>query len=322
MNPSKLAVHALAFDDMNILDVTGPMQSFSAANRHCAGTPFALDYFSMTGRPVRSSCGLVVTPDRAHQQLDGNGILLIPGGMGVDAAAKDPELISLVQTWADRNVGNEVYSICSGALILASAGILDGKHATSHWSREAELKQRFPKVNWQFDLIFTKNDTIKCSAGVTSGIDLALEIISGLLGKETARRVAKDLVVYRRRTGGQRQFGDTRKNEASTDDRIGQLIDQVTANPAYAWSCAEMAASVGVSERTLMRQFREQLETSPAKFVDQIRTERAKELIQSGMPLKLVAGLSGFGDIQRLRRSFKKNLGVTLAAYQAHFSEA
>ncbi|CAN0603281.1 unnamed protein product, partial [Ectocarpus sp. 12 AP-2014] len=202
-----------------------------------------------------------------------------------------------------RTPNGRVISICSGALLLAAAGVLDGRTATTHWSRLTDTKQ-FGRVLWDLDQICTAQDRVFTSAGVTTGIDLALSIIRADCGASVALAVARELVMQLRRTGGQSQYAMHLAGQFTKDDTLTRLIEQVVAEPHLNWTLAAMAETAGLNPRTLSRHFKRDLQENPAQFVERVRVDHARGLMADKLPLKQVARLSGFGDLQRMRRAF------------------
>ncbi|MCF6328640.1 MAG: DJ-1/PfpI family protein [Henriciella sp.] len=310
-------IDVLLFDDVNLLDVSGPVQAFEAAlvlghNR------YAMRYVSLDGNPVRATCGLRLIADgqlSAHSDSDD---LLIPGGKGVDALIQNTTIKEIIQRHATRKNDGRLISICSGALVLASAGVLDGRPATTHWSRSADTR-KYEKVLWDLDRISTSDERIFTSAGVTTGIDLALAIIRAYCGPTVALAAARELVVQLRRTGGQSQYAIHLAGQFTRDDTLTRLIEKVVSQPHLNWSINALAKSVGMNERTLSRHFKRDLQETPAQFVERVRIDHARGLLSENLPLKQVASDSGFGDIQRMRRAFQRRFGINVRDYLSAF---
>ncbi|MEP3347267.1 MAG: DJ-1/PfpI family protein [Litoreibacter sp.] len=311
------SIDVLLFDDVNLLDVSGPVQAFDTA---MVGGEKRYDvrYVSIDGGPVRAGCGLRMTPDAALSPQTTSDDLLIPGGAGVDALIPNSAACDIVANHLDRKPNGRVISICSGALLLAAAGVLDGRTATTHWSRLANTKE-YDRVLWDLDQIAIGQDRVFTSAGVTTGIDLALSIIRADCGATVALAVARELVVQLRRTGGQSQYAIHLAGQFTKDDALTQLIEQVVAEPHLDWSLDGLAKTAGMNPRTLSRYFKRDLQENPAQFVERIRIEHARGLMADKLPLKRVAQLSGFGDLQRMRRAFQRRLGVNISDYVNSF---
>jgi transcriptional regulator GlxA family with amidase domain len=312
-------IDVLLFDDVNLLDVAGPAQTFKTArlNGH---RKYKMRYVSMDGMPVRSCCGLRLEADAQLGRVTPSDDLLIPGGIGVDALTGDENLRQIIQDRAGSTGNGRLISICSGALVLAAAGVLDGQIATTHWSRAADT-QKHKGVLWELDRISTAQDRLFTSAGVVTGIDLALAIIRADCGPAVALEVARELVVQLRRTGGQSQYAIHLAGQFSADDALTRLIEQVVSNPQSVWSLEVLAETAGMNARTLSRHFKRHLQDTPAQFVERVRVDHARGLLQENLPLKQVAKDSGFGDLQRMRRAFQRRFGVRVSEYLTTFGD-
>ncbi|SDW63549.1 GlxA family transcriptional regulator [Litoreibacter albidus] len=311
------SIDVLLFDDVNLLDVSGPVQAFNTARMN-GQKRYSVRYVSFDGSPVRAGCGLRMTPDAALSPETTSDDLLIPGGAGVDALIPNSAVRDIVANHLDRKPNGRVISICSGALLLAAAGVLDGRAATTHWSRLADTKE-YDRVSWDLDQILTAQDRVFTSAGVTTGIDLALSIIRADCGATVALAVARELVVQLRRTGGQSQYAIHLAGQFTKDDALTKLIEQVVAQPHLDWSLDALAQTAGMNRRTLSRHFKRDLQENPAQFVERIRVDHARGLMADKLPLKQVAQLSGFGDLQRMRRAFQRRFGIHVSDYMSSF---
>ncbi len=313
---SSRKIDVLLFDGVNLLDVAGPVQAFEAAN--LAGRArYQTRFVSLDGKPVHACCGLKLTPD-ARLAPEARGYdLLIPGGKGVDDLLGKPGCLKTIR----RRAGGDgrTLSVCSGALVLAAAGVLDGHRATTHWSR-LEDTRKYPSVLWDLDRISISQGNVHTSAGVTTGIDLALAIIQADCGPAAALAVARELIVQLRRTGGQSQYAFHLAGQFTGEDALASLIERIVTEPHLDWSLETMADTAGMNPRTLSRRFKRDVHDSPAQFVEKIRVEHARSLLQDDLPLKSVAVKSGFGDLQRMRRAFQRHFGVQLSEYRTMFA--
>lgn len=323
-NTQTRLIDVLIFDDVNILDIGGPAQAFTHAevqNRR----KYLLNYVSLKNEPVKASCGLVLSPDALLSSRSKANDLLIPGGIGVDALLDNEQLKSVISSWTDfehdSGPDRRLISVCSGSLLLAAAGVLDGKPATTHWSREAFVKTEFPKVLWDLDKIYTTSRQLYTSAGVSTGIDLALSIIGQDCGTAAALKVAQELVVYLKRSGGQSQFSNFLSNQYELRPDISALVDKIIGDPAGQWTLESMAYEALMSGRTLSRKFTDQIGMTPVQFVEQTRADYARSLLSNGASLQTAASASGFGDLQRMRRSFKRQLGLSAKEYVERFEK-
>ncbi|WP_099910887.1 GlxA family transcriptional regulator [Puniceibacterium antarcticum] len=311
------SIDVLLFDDVNLLDVSGPVQAFDTAMVN-GEKRYDVRYVSIDGGHVRAGCGLRMIPDAALSSETTRDDLLIPGGAGVNALISNSMVCEVVANHLNRKLNGRVISICSGALLLAAAGVLDGRAATTHWSRLADTK-KYDRVLWDLDQISTAQDRVFTSAGVTTGIDLALSIIRADCGATVALAVARELVIQLRRTGGQSQYAIHLAGQFTKDDALTQLIEQVVAEPHLDWSLDALAQAAGMNPRTLSRHFKRDLQENPAQFVERIRIDHARGLMADKLPLKQVAQLSGFGDLQRMRRAFQRRFGDHVSEYMNSF---
>jgi transcriptional regulator GlxA family with amidase domain len=311
------SIDVLLFDDVNLLDVSGPVQAFDTAMVN-GKKRYHIRYVSIDGRPVRAGCGLRLVPDAALSSETNSDDILIPGGAGVNVLIPNKVVCGIIANHLDRKPKGRVISICSGALLLAATGVLDGRTATTHWSRLTDT-QKYDRVLWDLDQISTAQDRVFTSAGVTTGIDLALSIIRTDCGATVALAVARELVVQLRRTGGQSQYAIHLAGQFTKDDALTQLIEQVVAEPHLDWSLDALAQAAGMNPRTLSRHFKRDLHENPAQFVERIRIDHARGLMAEKLPLKQVAQLSGFGDLQRMRRAFQRRFGIHVSDYVNSF---
>lgn len=318
MDKTARPIDVLIFDGMNILDMAGPVQAFHKAGRD-GQAAYRLRCVSVDGAPVRASCGIAVAADGMPGTEDDTLDLMIPGGVGVGAIRGHPAVMECVASWLDRHPESRLITICTGALIAAHAGVLEGRAATTHWSSEPEALAAYPGVRWQTDRIFVQDGRIHSSAGVTTGIDLALAIIRADCGAVQALAVARELVVSLHRVGGQSQFSDVLDAQFALDGPVARLVDALNAAPAQNWTLEAMAARAGLTPRTLTRRFDAALRTSPVKFVERVRATHARNFLGDGMPPAAAARRSGFADMQQMRRAFERQFGVSIRDYRARF---
>ncbi len=310
-------IDILLFDGLNILDVAGPVQALSSANAD--GTErYRLRFVSADGKGVTSSCGLRLQAD-AIASPDGGQDLLVPGGGGVDRVMENRRMLEIVAAWpVDDN--RRVVSICSGALILASAGLLKGRKATTHWQRAAQAHRQFPEVRWDTDALYHADGNVLTSAGVASGIDLALEIIRRDHGSPLALTVARQLVVYLKRSGGQSQFADLLEAQFSGDRELGRLVEALERDPGGDWTLETMAEAAGLTPRTLSRRFSASSGLTPVKYLERYRLKRAADVLAGGAPVGSAIRVSGFSDFQQMQRAFKRHLNTTVGEYRDKFA--
>jgi transcriptional regulator GlxA family with amidase domain len=295
----------LIFPDFQLLDAAGPIGAFGIAERYRPGA-YELIVLAKSEGLVASSSGAAMgasaLPDAPP--LD---TLIVSGGEGVRKAFRDPDLLSFVRLTAAR--ARRVASVCSGTFLLAEAGLLDGKRATTHWGRTTEFAGRYPRVRLEPDRIFIRDGAIWTSAGITAGIDLALAMIAEDLGEPIARQTAQQLVVYRRRPGGQSQFSALLEMERP-DGRFGALLGWARERLDEPLTVETLAARVAMSPRNFARRFAEETGLTPARAIERLRVESARERVEgTAAPVEGIARDAGFGDPERMRRAFVRAFG-------------
>jgi transcriptional regulator GlxA family with amidase domain len=301
--PRRLAF--LIFEDFQLLDAAGPISAFEIAARYAPGA-YESRVIAPHAGAVGSSSGVSMNATR-HGRATGIDTLVIAGGHGTRAAAQDATLLRFVARCGVQS--RRVASVCSGAYLLAAAGLLDGRVATTHWTRTTDFARRYPKVKLEADRIYVKDGKFWSSAGITAGIDLALALIAEDLGESVARKVAQQLVVYYRRPGGQSQFSALLELERA-DGRFAPLLDHVRSNLRERLSVEDLAAQACMSPRNFARAFMAETGTSPAKAVTRLRAETARARLESGrVSVQQVAQDCGFGDPERMRRAFVSLFG-------------
>jgi transcriptional regulator GlxA family with amidase domain len=320
MKASRRTVVLVLFEELLALDLVGPAEVFSAATRMVGpDRGYRLRLASADGEPARADSGLRLHADTALASVRGPvDTLIVPGGEGVRAAADAPDLVRQVDRIAKRT--RRVCSVCGGAAVLASAGLLSGRRATTHWAGSADLAQRHPDVEVQPDRIFIQDGNVFTSAGGSAGMDLALALVEADHGSEIARQVARWLVLFLQRPGGQSQFSERLARPVAADSPLRPALDDIVADPAADHRVPQLATKVGLSDRHLTRLFIEQIGTTPARFVERVRVEAARELLErSGLPGDTVATRTGFGSYETMRRAFVRRLGVGPRDYRDRF---
>ncbi len=300
----------LIFPEFQILDAAGPLAAFEIAARMAPGA-YDLKLIAAEAGPVRATCGVEMLA-RALPAPDKIDTLIISGGEGTREVMLRARIQRFVRICVRES--RRVASVCSGAYVLAEAGVLDGKPATTHWTLSEHFARRYPRVRLESDRIYTQAGKVWTSAGISAGVDLSLALIADDLGEDVARRVAQMLVVYRRRPAGQSQFSallDIEKPEG----RFSALLAQVRENLRARWDVERMAAQCGMSARQFARAFAAETGVTPAKAVEKLRVEAARTMLESGATrIEDVAIKCGFGDAERLRRSFARLLKATPSA--------
>jgi transcriptional regulator GlxA family with amidase domain len=315
-------VEILAYPAVQLLDIAGPLQVFASANeiaaRHGDAPLYAPRVVSAAAPVVTASAGLGLAAERLPPARAALDTLLVAGGPGVHAAAADPALLDWVRARARR--ARRVASVCTGAFLLAAAGLLDGRRAATHWMHCAELARRFPGIRVEPDPIFVRDGAIWTSAGVTAAIDLALALVEEDAGRSLALAVARHLVMFLKRPGGQAQFSTVLSLQGA-EDRFGELHSWMAGRLAGDLSLPALAQKAGMSERSFSRRYAEATGITPARAVERLRVEAARRLLSdTGLPVKRIAARCGFGSEETLRRSFLRLLAATPQSYRARFS--
>lgn len=311
-------VEILAFAGAQILDVTGPAQVFATANDLTASTGsllYEIALVSLAGDVVTSS-GLALRAEAAVACRRAPGTLIVSGGFGVNAALHDKALIGWIRQRAAS--AERTASVCSGALLLAEAGLLDGRRAVTHWDRCAEMRARYPSVLLDPDPIFVRDGTIWTSAGVTAGIDLALAMLEADHGQPLALAVARELVVFLKRPGGQAQFSAVLALQTA-DETFATLHAWIAAHLDRDLTLATLASQVGMSVRTFCRRYRRGTGRTPSEGVELIRLDGARRLLEEGASVSRTATRCGFGSTETMRRAFLRHLGVGPNSYRERF---
>lgn len=314
------AVELLAFPDVQLLDVAGPLQVFSSANERAVERGLSPPYAARVVAPsdsVGTTAGLRFGTTALPLRTEPLDTLLVAGGQGVMRAADDAELVGWVRERAA--IARRVASVCTGAFLLGATGLLDGRRAATHWAYCDKLARRHPLVTVDPDPIFVKDGPVWTSAGVTAGIDLALALVEEDLGRAAALDVARHLVMFVKRPGGQAQFS-TALTLQSSDDRFAALHEWITDNLDGDLSLARLAVQAGMSERSFGRRYADATGMTPGRAVERLRVEAARHLLaETGLPIKRIAQRCGFGTEETMRRSFQRVQGVGPNDYRTRF---
>ena len=320
--PRRVAI--LAYPGVQSLDVTGPLEVFDGASRLIAATgrgepAYEVRLYAPAGGPLETSSGLTLVPDaalgRAAPKLD---TLIVAGGSGHRQAAADATLVRWVARAATR--ARRTASVCTGAFVLAQAGLLDGRRATTHWSAAAALARLHPGVDVDPEPIFIRDGDVWTSAGVTAGMDLALALVEEDLDREAALTIARHLVLFLRRPGGQSQFSATLAAQQPEREPLREVQREVVEDVAGEHSVEAMAARAHMSPRHFARAFRAETGMTPARYVERVRLEAARRrLEETGEPIAAVTAACGFGTAETMRRTFLRTLAVGPAEYRRRF---
>jgi transcriptional regulator GlxA family with amidase domain len=309
------------FDGFQPLDLLGPYEVFQHADRMAGG--YDCQVVAPQAGPVRSWTGLPVHAAYGVADLEPGGVdtLVVAGGNGVDEIRDDRALVGWVRTAAAG--ARRVTSVCSGALLLAAAGVLDGRRITTHWAREHQLAAEHPELTVDCDPIFIRDGHVWTSAGVTAGLDLALALVEEDHGPQVALTVARELVMYLRRPGNQSQFSVPLWSAQPASDPIRTVVRAVQCDPGARHGIAELAACCGLSPRHLQRRFTAEMGIPPATYVEQVRVEAARRaLVEGDEPVETLARRLGFGTAETLRRTFHRRLGTAPSDYRERFRTA
>ncbi|WP_030751889.1 GlxA family transcriptional regulator [Streptomyces griseus] len=319
MTPRPVLV--VLFDGVQSLDVTGPVEVFHAAGWASGASrePYPIRTASLDGGPVRTGSGLRILPDTSLDEAVAGGpphTLVVPGGEGTRGAA--PALVEWLRT---HGPGVErLVSVCTGALRLAEAGLLDGHRATTHWMACEHLARRHPEVEVDPDPIFVRDGRVATSAGVTAGIDLALALVEEDLGREAALAIARLLVVFLRRPGNQAQFSVQLAAQTARREPLRDLQAWIAEHPDGDLSVERLAARARLSPRHFARAFHAETGVTPGRYVDRIRLEHARRLLEeTTRGVEEVSRAAGYGTPEAMRRAFVKALGTAPADYRRRF---
>jgi transcriptional regulator GlxA family with amidase domain len=320
------SVAMVAFSDAQILDVVGPLEVFSRAARLLSDEgrrgppPYTVEILARSRGTVVTSSGIGLVAHRSFRQVQGRiHTLFVAGGRGVEAALHDDGLIRWLRRMSKRV--DRLASVCTGAFILAEAGLLDGKRAATHWRSCSRLAERYPEVTVDADPIFVREERIYTSAGVTAGMDLALALVEEDHGPRVAREVARELVLFLKRPGGQSQFSAQLQTQIADRAPLADLQSWMADHLDADLSVCALARRAAMSPRNFARVFARSAGVTPARYVEQLRVEGARRrLEESRSTVDEVAAQCGFGTRESMRRSFQHTLKVSPTAYRSRFA--
>jgi transcriptional regulator GlxA family with amidase domain len=313
-------VLVVAYPDVQSLDVTGPVEVFATANRVAGRTQYRVEVAGPTADPITTSSGLLLTPHRAIGAVrEAVDTLVVAGGTGTPDAVRDDDLIRHIDRLARR--ARRVTSVCSGSFLLARAGLLDGRRATTHWSATAQLARFFPDVVVKPEPIFVRDGNVWTSAGVTAGMDLALALVDDDLGRDVALEVARWLVLYLQRPGGQAQFSAHLEAQTASRQPLREVQTWIAEHLAGDLSVPALAARAGMSVRNFSRAFRAEVGMTPADYVEVIRVEAARRALETSRDgIDAIARSCGFGTVATMHRVFRRRVHTTPARYRGNFA--
>lgn len=312
----------LGFEGAAVLDLTGPHEVFSVASylaRDKEVPPYRLVLLADQAGPVRTASGLSLVADASwpnfHEQVD---TLLVAGGPDMTALLNNRKLLAWLRSMSRRT--RRIGSICTGAFVLARAGLLENRRATTHWMEVARLAQEYPTITVEPDAIYVRDGQISTSAGITAGMDLALALVEEDLGRDMALAVARMLVLFLKRPGGQSQFSTQLQAQATEGQRLTGLLTWLTDHHHESMTVEDMASRAGMSPRTFARIFVTETGDTPALYLEKLRLEHAVRLLETtGTSLDVTAQKCGFTGHEQLRRTFQRHKGITPQAYQQRF---
>jgi transcriptional regulator GlxA family with amidase domain len=324
MKPKPLRVAMLAYPDTQILDITGPLEVFARASRWMRdngrnGDAYTIEILGVGPGPIRTSSGMKLVADSSFADARGRiDTLLLAGGIGTAEAARNRALIRWIGRQSVRV--RRLASICTGAFLLAEAGLLRNRAATTHWSACDRLATRYPEITVEPDRIFVKQGSLYTSAGVTAGMDLALALVEEDHGKDVALEVARELVLFLRRPGGQAQFSAQLAHQMSQREPLRELQTFILEHPEADLTIAALAHRAGMSPRNFARVFAREIGVTPARFVETARVQAARRLLEeSNAGLKEISIATGLGTPESLRRSFLRRVGIPPHSYRERF---
>lgn len=322
--PAPHTIDIIVYPGFKALEAIGPLKVFDYANTHLGlhgrSGGYQVCIASTHLGTVMSDTIMSLQATKKLSTLSLPDMAIVVGAHQVEKSLESsPEIVEWVAAAYPRI--KRLAALCTGCFFLAEAGVLDGKRATTHWSSAERLRQRYPAVTVDADAIFVREGNIWTSAGVTAGIDLALALVEDDFGREIALEVARDLVVYLKRPGGQSQFSIHLSSQMTNHPKIRGLQDWILAHLGEDLSTPVLAQRLAMSERNLNRVFQREAMASPADFIETARFELARRLLEDNKAsLKLIASKSGFGTEEKMRRVFQKRLGITPRAYCERFS--
>jgi transcriptional regulator GlxA family with amidase domain len=319
MGERERRIAVLAYDGIQSLDLVGPVEVFDVATRHRIDPPYRVEIVAPTTDPIVTSSGITVTPARALADVRGDlDTFVVAGGTGVEAALADRALVRQVARVAGR--ARRVASVCTGAFLLAEAGLLDGRRVTTHWQSCRRLQRRYPGLEVDSDPIFVRDGDVYTSAGVTAGIDLCLALVEEDHGRDLALAVARQLVVFLKRPGGQAQFSSHLSTQLAERDVLAEVQGWIADHLDEDLAVPRLAERAAMSPRHFARVFRAATGETPARFVERARVEQARRrLEESGAGIEEIAHGCGFGTPETMRRAFLRALRVGPAEYRQRF---
>jgi transcriptional regulator GlxA family with amidase domain len=318
---SRRRIGFVIFDGITALDLVGPAEAFGCARKgstSAAEPAYEVVVLGLSGRACVSESGVRLSPDCRLDEAPALDTLVVPGGSGLREPGANQQLVSFVKRRAPGL--RRLAAVCTGIYGIAPTGLLDGRRVTTHWTRASDVAARFPKLKVSHNELFIKDGRFYTSAGVTSGIDLALSMIEEDLGPARALAVARELVVYMKRQGGQEQFSEPLRFQVAARDRLRDLADYVTTHFGRDLSVPALANQLGLSGRQLSRLCQRELGQAPAALVQRLRLDDARRrLLEPGATVDLVSSSVGFASPDVFRRAFEQRFGLNPSVYRERF---
>lgn len=314
----KKRVGFILYDRFTALDLFGPLEALHSSASQ-GGVEYSIQLIGDQQRMYKAESGVQVLADKALDAVQNLDILIVPGGRG----SRVPEVQRVLCPWLAEQAPriSKIVSICTGVYLLAEAGLVNGKTVTTHWQHCEDFQQNYPEVNLRAEALYVQNSHISTSAGISSGIDLALKIIEDDSGSEVAAKVARLLVVHYRRSGDQAQYSEPLKFQQRANSAFSALSGWIMNNLGSDLSTNKLAEQAGMSERNFYRRFKQQMGTSPARYVEQLRLDYARQLLtDKDWPNKRIAQACGYPQVDVFRRAFERRFSVSPKEYRHRFS--
>ena len=318
--PKRIGI--LGYEGAEALDIVGPAEAFSAAWSDESGQPshpfYKVIIIGPTSKPFAASAGIVFQPTSTMRSAPALDTLIVPGGKGL----RVPEVAAQVSKWVQDRAAEtrRIVSVCTGIYGLAPTGLLDGRRVTTHWRFARDVAERFPRLTVDPRPLFLKDGKFYTSAGVTAGIDLALAMIQEDHGRRTALEVARELVLYLKRPGGQEQFSEPLQVQIQATERFADIVAWIVSNLHGNLSVETLAEKAALCSRHFRRRFQSSFGSSPAAFVQEMRLgEVRRQLATSRHSVDIIASSAGFGDTDSMRRAFRRRFGISPSEYRAKF---